>query len=251
MLKYKNESLENLKSDKRNDKFSFIVNSIIYKVPLSYALGISRKICQLYLQDPSIKEYYINIENNYKDFEKLINGENIESEFVYKIGIILDNEEMINLYKKYNPLSKENVMKRIKITKEIMKRNPDISNNLIKYNKEELDYIGQNLGKMKEKMNQLTNEEIIYILKKTSISIENEEMILNIIKTQLQTINDTKDIKENRLRKRNQRKELIECINIQYLTTKSLKEYINLIEEEDIKGEIWNELKKNFNNSFR
>ena len=158
MLKYRNESLENLKNDKRNYKFAFVINSNIYKVPLSYAFGISRKICQLYLQDPSIKEYYINIEDNNKDFEKLINGESVEIEFLYKIGIILDNEEMINLYKKYNPLSKENVMKRIKITKEIMKRYSENSDNIIiNHLKEELGYIGQNLEKMKDELDQLKN----------------------------------------------------------------------------------------------
>ena len=52
------------------------------------------------------------------------------------------------------------------------------------------------------------------------------------------------------LRKRKERKELIECINSQYLTTKSLKEYINMIEEEDIKGELWNEFKKVFINNL-
>ena len=55
---------------------------------------------------------------------------------------------------------------------------------------------------------------------------------------------------ENKLRERNQRKELIECINTQYLSTKSLKEYINIIEEEDIKGELWNDFKKVFINNL-
>ena len=103
---------------------------------------------------------------------------------------------------------------------------------------------------MKDELDQLTYEEIIYIFKKTSNKIDNEEMIFNIIKTRLQKINDLKDIRENKLRKRNQRKELIECINSQYLTTKSLKEYINMIEEEDIKGELWNDFKELFINNL-
>ena len=143
MLNYRNEILENLKNDKRNDKFAFIVNSIIYNVPLSFALGISRMISQLYLEDPSINEYYINIDDNNNNFEKLINGKSVESQFLYKIGLILDNEEMINYYKKHKPLSKENVIERIKIINEIMKRSSESSINLINYHKEELDYISQ------------------------------------------------------------------------------------------------------------
>ena len=111
----------------------YLLLILIYKVPLSYALGLSKKICQLYLQDPSFKEYYINIEDNNNNFEKMINGESIETEFLYQIGIILDNEEMITLYIKSNPLSKENVIKRNKITKEIMKlnsKNYNSSNNI-------------------------------------------------------------------------------------------------------------------------
>ena len=88
----------------------------------------------------------------------------------------------------------------MKVTKEIIKRYSKSYNNLINYQKEELDYIGQNLGKFKDEMNQLTDEEIIYILKKTSIKIENEEMILNIIKTRLQ--NNNNDIKEEERKKR-------------------------------------------------
>ena len=34
MLNFRNEILENLKNDKRNDIFVFVINSIIYKVPL-------------------------------------------------------------------------------------------------------------------------------------------------------------------------------------------------------------------------
>ena len=69
-------------------------------------------------------------------------------------------------------------------------------------------------------------------------------MVLNIIKTRLEKINDNKDIKENKMKKMKERKELIECINSEYLTNKSLKEYINMIEEEDIKGDLWNKIKK-------
>ena len=78
-------------------------------------------------------------------------------------------------------------------------------------------------------------------------------MILNIIKTRLQNIKYMKNIienKENQRKNQKERKELIECINIQYLTIKSLKEYINMIEEEDIKGEIWKEFKKLMNNNL-
>jgi len=151
---------------------------------------------------------------------------------------------MINLYKKHHPISKETVIERIKMTNEVMKRNPESYINLINYHKEELDFISQNLGKMRYEMDQLANEEIIYIFKKTNIKIDNEEMILNIIKTRLQKINEMNDIRENRLKRRRERKELIQCIHSQNLTRKSLKEYINMIEEEDIKGETWKELKK-------
>ena len=94
---------------------------------------------------------------------------------------------------------------------------------------------------------------ICEILVLMNIKVENEEIILNIIKTRLEKMNDKKEIKENKFKKkkeRKERKELIECINSEYLTRKSLKEYINMIEEEDMKGDLWNEFKKVFINNL-
>ena len=51
-----------------------------------------------------------------------------------------------------------------------MKRNSENYINIINYHKEELEYNGQNLEKMKDEMNYLANEELIYIFKKTSIN---------------------------------------------------------------------------------
>ena len=79
MLKYWNETLENISKDQRNEKFKMIVNNKIYEIPLSFAIGISPLISDKYFKDPSFHELNIPIitakhmmfynQNNYNNFK--------------------------------------------------------------------------------------------------------------------------------------------------------------------------------------
>ena len=70
ILSFWNDTLKNISQDQRKDKFAFVINNIIYKVSLSYALGISPFITEQYLKDPTFNRFEI------KDKEK------IEEEFL-------------------------------------------------------------------------------------------------------------------------------------------------------------------------
>ena len=122
MLDYWNETLENISKDQRKDTFRMIVNDRIYKVPLSYALGISPYITNQYIKDPTFKELNINISDNNKiqeEFCKFIKGEKISSELFYEIGVNLENIEMIKKWSKSEELTKGRVMKIIKANRKI------------------------------------------------------------------------------------------------------------------------------------
>ena len=131
MLRYWNETLENISKDQRKDKFQIIVNNIPSEIPLSYALGISPLITEKYLKDPTFKELRITINNNeinrsskeiQEEFRKFFKGEKISSELFYAIAINLENKEMINEWSKCQELTKENIIKSIKAKHQIIKK---------------------------------------------------------------------------------------------------------------------------------
>ena len=197
MLNYWNETLENLNKDQRNDKFSLIVNKVIHKVPLSYAIGISSLISEKYLKDPTIKELDININicgnNNdnksekeiQEEFSKFIKGNKISSEMFYEIGIQLKNKEMIKKWKKQESLkelTKEIIMKNIEANRRIFNKN---ENEKIQNMKEELEYIGEHLEDMKEEIQQLDDDELLFILNNNKTKVENEGIIWTIVKERM------------------------------------------------------------------
>ena len=147
MLKYWNNTLENISKDQRNDKFKMIVNKVIYEVPLSYALGISPLITERYLKDPTFDEMHININESLEkedkkiqdEFSKFIKGENISREIFFEIGNQLKNNEMIKEWRKSQKLTKEDVIRSIKDYHQNFKNQ---NNNEIETIKKELEYIG-------------------------------------------------------------------------------------------------------------
>ena len=147
MLKYWNNTLENISKDQRNDKFKMIVNKVIYEVPLSYALGISPLITERYLKDPTFDEMHININESLEkedkkiqdEFSKFIKGENISREIFFEIGNQLKNNEMIKEWRKSQKLTKEDVIRSIKAYHQNFKNQ---NNNEIETIKKELEYIG-------------------------------------------------------------------------------------------------------------
>ena len=123
-LKYWNQSIENINKDPRNNKFIIVVNQKKYKVPLSYAFGISPFITEQFLKDPTYNHLNIIINTNenkeitsekiQKEFQKFIKGETISSDIFYEIGIQLKNKEMIKKWIKNQILTKETVINIIK-----------------------------------------------------------------------------------------------------------------------------------------
>ena len=144
MLKYWNETLENIIKDQRKEKFKLVLNNIIFEVPLSYALGISSLITEKYLQDPTFKELNITINNSENNqingnkiqegFSNFLKGQNISKELFYEIGINLKNKEMLKQWKQSNELTKETIFKFIEANHKILNKNQNNIENI----KEEL-----------------------------------------------------------------------------------------------------------------
>ena len=172
MFQYWNETLENIIKDQRNDKFKIIVNDLIYEVPLSYALAISSIITEQYLKDSTLNKFNIkiNTKENKKingqkiqeEFTKFINGEKISSEIFYQIGIHLQNKEMIKEWSKKQELTKETVMTIIKANHELYNNRKD-KHLVIKDIEEELEFIGEHIDEMKKEIQELTEEELLFI----------------------------------------------------------------------------------------
>ena len=188
MLSYWNETLENISKDPRKDSFKMIVNNIIYEVPLSYAFGISPYITNQYLKDPTFNELNIKINisdnNNNKnkiqeEFCKFIKGGKISSEIFYKIGINLENKEMIKQWSKSEKLMKERVITIIKANRKIS------HNNNFENIKEELEFIGEHIEEMKEEIKELEDEELIFILKNDKTRVEKEDIIWEVVKEKI------------------------------------------------------------------
>ena len=125
MLKYWNQTLENISKDQRNEKFKLIVNNRTktgffqhkvakIEIPLSLAIGISPLISDEYFKDPSFHKLNITINCNNKEannqlmcdqdiqeeLNKFFKGEKISSDMFYEIGIQLKNKDMIKKWSK-------------------------------------------------------------------------------------------------------------------------------------------------------
>ena len=109
MLNFWNETLKNISQDQRKDKFKFIINKIMFEVPLSYALGISPLITEKYLKDPTFLTFEIeDKEKIEEDFSKFIRGEKIRKDVFIKFGRLLKNKKMIKKWKKSEKNDKRN-----------------------------------------------------------------------------------------------------------------------------------------------
>ena len=196
MLNFWNETLKNISQDQRKDKFKFIINKIIFEVPLSYALGISPLITEKYLKDPTFQTYEIeDKEKIEEEFSKFIRGEKIRKDIFIKFGKLLKNKEIIKKWKQTEEMTKETVIEYLKNIEDIYYNNDNINNHNnnqenqnnknnirkefidIEDIEEEIKYIGNHLEEMKEGIKELREEELIYIIRNQNISIEKEDFI--------------------------------------------------------------------------
>ena len=194
MLQYLNQTLNNLLKDSRSEKFTFINDKTEFKVPLSYALGVSSLITELFLKDPSNLQFDLNISGYEGDFAKFLNGKEVHSNFLWKLGMRLKNSDIINYWKEKTTISMDNIFSRIEL------EDLDIS--------EEIKYISEHFEDIKDKISRISNNNLIKIMKNKNLIVSDENTIWNLIKTRLSK-NDEKNS--------NIRAELLNCINIKCL----------------------------------
>ena len=229
-MKYWNQILENLSKDQRNEKFQIILNGTTYEIPLSYALGISSLITEKYFNDPSFHELKIKINEDNQmgdkeiqnEFQKFIHGEEISNEFYFAIGSSLENKEMIQNWS-------QNQTKTTKTIMNMINANHKINNQGIENIKELLSYLPDHLEELKENLNELRNDELIFILKSDKIKVEKEDIIWEIVKERLLKIENSNNQENKSL--------LLGTIEPKYLRKDYLKEYIEMIDNEDIERE--------------
>ena len=251
MLQYSNETLENIIKDQRSDKFNFIVNQKSFEVPLSFALGISPLITEEYVKDPTFREFKITINISdinkkelsekeiQKDFSYFLQGQKISREIFYQIGLQLKNKEMIKKYyqNQNQTQNKDNMLKKLKHIQE----SQDLFHNQMEkfeFLEEEFNYIAEHLGEMKEEVQQLNDDELLFILKNEKIQIENENLIWKIIHERIIKHCLRKNQKEqNNQINRNHKSLFMGIIQASYLKNEYMREYIEMIDEEDIERE--------------
>ena len=262
MLNHWNETLENLSKDTRKDKFRLVFNGTIYEVSLSYALGISSIISERYQKDPTYNMFNLNINIQNMDDKQLqgeffnfIHGQKISKELYLEIAFQLKNKKMIKKYNKNRGLKTESI---IRCIKEYHKMSDMKLENI----KEELEYVGNHLEQVKEDIQILTDEELLFILN-TVITVENEGILWNIVKERIQSkyskkeSKDTKNEEENKIGTKNNQDNdenqktinkslFLSIIQPNYLNKTSFEEYLEMIEEEDIEKEtkIFQNIKK-------
>jgi hypothetical protein len=258
MLSFWNEALQNLSQDQRKDKFAFIVNTVRYEIPFSFALVLSPFLFEEYLKDPSFKELeIIDEEMKQEEFSNFLEGKAIRKETFMKIGKILKNQQMIKIWKNSKELTKERVIESIKSIYNIYQYYNNngqygIIKNVIEYDDiaEEIDFIRKNFEDMKEEIKEFRLEELVYILTKGEISIESEDTMWDIIKERIQDLKR----KSNNIMKNNKnetlRRILLGSIQIKNLNQKNFQEYIEEIEAEDVipnqkeESYIWNQIQE-------
>ena len=106
--------------------------------------------------------------------------------------------------------------------------------------REVLEFIGEHIEEMKAEIQELQDEEIIFIFKNNKMKVEKEDIIWEIVKERIEktygTINQDSKKKENKERKKN-KSILLGIIEAKYLKKEYFAEYIKSIEEEDIENE--------------
>ena len=95
------EVFERMKSMPSGEKVQIIIENQPYPVNRSYAAALSPKFSKELNINSSLCELRIkNIKDPNKDFQKFMNNEKIESEFLLKLGIAVENKEIIEIWKK-------------------------------------------------------------------------------------------------------------------------------------------------------
>ena len=220
------------------------MNDFSYEVPLSYALAISSIITEQYLKDPTLKKFNIKISPNgnkkindkkiQEEFCQFIKGEKISSEIFYQIAINLQNKEMIKEWSKKQELTKETVLTIIKANHKLYNNRKD-KHLAIKSIEKELEFIGEHIEEMKKEIQELTEEELLFILSNDKMKVEKEDLIWEIIKGRIE-----KKYQNNLDDKQKNKSILMGKIEAKYLKKEYFIEYIEYIEnieEEDIERE--------------
>ena len=211
---------------------------------MSYALAISPLITDCYLQDPTFNEFTFKFNKNnckisdneiQEEFSKFIKGENISREFFYEIGINLKNQDMIKKWSKSEKLTNEKIIKSFKVKRTIFHNRTDEF-------KKEIDYIIEHLEEMEGTIKELSDEELIFLLRNDKFQVEKEDIIWEIVKTRIESQNPDE---KNKINLRN-KSILMGMIEVKYLNQDCLKEYIEKVEEENIESEpnIFKKIKK-------
>ena len=213
------ETLIRLIQINTKERIDIIGNNFVYAINKSLAVAISPIFFKIINDNPTVKEIFLPIDEDFEDFFK---GKSINKELFLQMSILLENKELIRKWKEENKINKENL---IAYLKKFIKYKGKTE-----YIKEEIEFIGEHFEEIevdnKIKIEEIPSEYLSEIMK-TVKGIETEEKIYKYI---------IKRLKEEE--EESSRKKLIESIEIRGLNNKDIKELIENIRYEDLSGKL-------------
>ena len=219
--------------------FTLYINNYPIEVSKLIISFFSKTIYNALILNPSLKSYSINIDlnkdinkefkENIENIKKLMIGKSIEIKkenwkFYEKIGEEIGNEEIIKrsieIMMEGEEINKDNCIERMKIKGrnniKIEEEEEFISKHFSEMGVKELEEIGKEIG----------IEIIEKIMKRKNFQIEKEEEIIEKIKNM-----------------KKEYKILMKEVDINNIGKEYLKEYLNIIEEENLIMEVWPNIK--------
>ena len=224
------ESIERIQFDKFEKDFSFIVNDEVYKTNLFVANILSPIISKMFKEN--MNRSYFQINSEYKgDFKQIlkygemkeINIKQEEKQYFACIMKQLGNSYAVqHFYKELDEdISYENVVQRIQIKKELN----------INFN-EEITFISSNFhdfhSKYPEEIFTFDVDIIEQIISNNKLKLSDEEELFDII---IKLYIKSKEYSE-----------LFSHVNFMNLSSKSIREFINNFDINDINHSIWDSI---------
>ena len=217
------ETILRLDQIESKEKINIITNEMTYTINKSFAAAISPIFFQAIKENPMIQEIYLPINENIKEFFK---GKSIDRELFLAMSIILDNNDFYQKSKEENKINKENIINRFMT---FVKCKVKIENM-----KEEIEFIGKYFKEFENKIeiDKIPSEYLSEIIKNAR-GIEREEKMYKYI---IKRIKQEED--------KNNRKKLIESIDIRGLNNNDIKDLIEKIKYEEVSEQLFSIMKQ-------
>lgn len=219
------------------DEFVFIVNGKEYKTSRIISDLLSPKVCQLHLSDPTINKYTFKTKHkgDFSQFLKLINFERLEQtetdyDFIMEVIEKLGNDSIeFSFQSKNTKVTNKNVFKLLHNHSKYPHFFADKIN-------EEIDFISSHFYELFDTVDQ--NQKL------QDLNIDIVEQIIDNPKLKLKSENQLLSVINKLYSEDSEYSILYEYVDFKVVGSKSMKEFINIFDLNDMNTKMWRNLSK-------